>query len=147
MNWRICDWDPCWTVATDKPVHVGVPTTEDKPCVGVAVGVTTSTTQAAVIGLMDARQVLANLQRAIDECERATHLAGKRDKARNDALEYLRTPGDIADTSARDAAIVRAFGAGATFDEIAGAAGLDTDVARGLWHAHLTSDQRSEGTR
>lgn len=134
-------WEWCWKLATDrlnhlKPVYVGVLTQEGRACVCVAVG---TTTQPAVIEPQDARLLLGYLQRAVDECELVTQRAAERDRARNVALEHIRVCSDAEDVTARDAAIVRAISAGATFDEIA-VAGLDADTVRGIWRAHLTRE-------
>lgn len=135
-------WQRCWKLETDllnrlKPIHVGVLTQDGRACVCVAVGITT---QPAVIDVPDARRLLGYLQRAVDECELAAQLAAERDRARNVAVELIRArvAGDD-DTTARDAAIVRAISTGATFDEIA-VAGLDADAVRGIWCAHLVRE-------
>lgn len=105
--------------STVIPVHVGVLTTDDTSCAGVAVGRPTAISRPVVMGVQDARLFLDYLRLAVDECEIATQLAG----ARNSALEQIRAC-DVADDAAtRDRAIVRAIRAGVRVGDIVSVAG------------------------
>ncbi|MPZ63913.1 MAG: hypothetical protein GEU93_22190 [Propionibacteriales bacterium] len=121
-------------------MFVGVLTRNGVPHIAVRVG----TTGIPALISPDAAQTLReHIQAACDQAELSRQLADRRDRKRSDAIRRIGACADASDTAGRDAAIIDAIDAGATFGDAANASGLAIEHVRETWRDHLGMEQGS----
>lgn len=124
-------WVSTWELDTrSRTIYVGVLSPEGQPRIALATGYTAT---PVVLSPAEAATLRDHLQSAIDERDLTAHRADQRDRAKHHALDRVRTHTESRDTKGRDAAVVDAINAGATYGEAGQAGAVTKDRIRQIW--------------